>query len=68
MYGLPSDFNPDIFIGCTLEMICYSQTDLYLHFGESIMITIGSHIEFDGEIYETPIKAINILGLIGNKV
>ena len=68
MYGLPPDFNPDILIGYTLEMICYSQTDLYLHFGEDITITVGSHIEFDNEIYQIPMSDTNIVSLIGKQV
>lgn len=40
MYGLPSDFDPAILCGRTLESVCYAAYQVTLHFGADLSITV----------------------------
>jgi hypothetical protein len=40
MYGLPADFDCSFFNGRTVEMICISANQIYLHFDQEVVLTV----------------------------
>jgi hypothetical protein len=46
MYGLPKDFDGGFLVGRTLEMVCFSENQMALHFGAEISITIESAFSY----------------------
>jgi len=43
MYGLPKDFDGQIFVGRALEMLCVNATQVYLHFGDQLSICVEAN-------------------------
>jgi hypothetical protein len=46
MFGLPADFNTDLLVGRTLELICFSQNTINLHFDEKLTIVVRSSLKY----------------------
>jgi hypothetical protein len=40
MYGLPKNFSPARLVGRILEMICFNENQLYLHFDEKLAVMV----------------------------
>ena len=40
MYGLPSSFDPSVFVGRELELVCFSVNTITLTFDQKIRVTI----------------------------
>ena len=40
MYGLPPNFDTSVFVGKTLQMICFNANQIYLHFASDLVLTI----------------------------
>jgi hypothetical protein len=69
MYGLPKDFNGSFLVGRILEMVCFAQYQVYLHFNERIIITIASAFSYKTDsVIEVPIQESNIMELLGLSV
>lgn len=66
IYGLPQDFDGSFLVGKELEMVCFCQVQLYLHFAGKIIITVSSAISRDdGQIIDVPIEYSNLMRMIG---
>jgi hypothetical protein len=46
MYGLPANFNAELFQGKTLLQVCIGAHELILNFDEGLSVTITSSVEF----------------------
>jgi len=69
MYGLPKDFDGTFLVGRILEMVCFSQYQVYLHFDSEITITIESSISYQNdEIITIPFHNFNLIELIGKPI
>jgi hypothetical protein len=42
MHGLPKDFDGSFLVGCTLELVCFAEYQVNLHFGDKSCISIFS--------------------------
>lgn len=66
MYGLPEDFDASFLVGLTLEMVCFAQYQVYLHFNEKAMITIMGTFSYKTDsIISTPVLDSNLMELTG---
>jgi hypothetical protein len=66
MYGLPKDFDGTILVGHTLEMVCFNQNQVYLHFDGKVTIAIESAFCYDSsERVEVPVRNSNLMELLG---
>ena len=60
MYGLPADFDSGIFVGRTLEMVCFAVNLFGLHFGKDIFVQVNGEYSLqmdpqsEPEIIEVP--------------
>ncbi len=75
MYGLPEDFDGSFFIGCTLEIVSYTENSVFLGFGNEMSITTESSYEcrfVDKEEYveaqQPPVTFSRLMRLLGCKV
>jgi hypothetical protein len=69
MYGLPKDFDGSFLVGRTLEMVCFNQTQVYLHFDEHVSIAIESAFSCGTEeVVDVPVKESHLMELLGSSV
>ena len=75
MYGLPEDFDARTLGGRRLELVCFSENTVNLHFDGELHITIESafahqHLEPESEnnIQEVPVSGSEIMQLLGLQV
>jgi uncharacterized protein DUF6188 len=69
MYGLPKDFDGGVFVGRTLEMICFAQYRLYLHFERGLTVSIESSFSTTPDrIIDVPVVESDLMRLIGSVV
>ena len=69
MYGLPKDFNGDFFIGQILEMVCFNENQVYLHFGCEITVTIESAFSYQNDkIVSIPVRESDLMKMLGLSV
>jgi hypothetical protein len=74
MYGLPPDFDQHVFVGHSLEEICFNQNQIALRFDGNISLVIESAFchqlteESDAAIIDVPVAHSNILELLGHSV
>jgi hypothetical protein len=60
MYGLPADFDGRIFVGRTLELVCFAAYHFNLHFDQHIGVQVNGEYSlqmdpgFEPEIIEPP--------------
>ena len=60
MYGLPADFDSRIFVGRTLELVCFAAYQINLHFDQEIGVQVGGEYSLqmdtgsEPEIIEPP--------------
>lgn len=60
MYGLPADFDSRIFVGRTLELVCFAAYHFSLHFGDRIFVQVNGEYSLqmdtgsEPEIIEPP--------------
>ena len=72
MFGLPSDFDTNCFLGRVLELICINENTVYFHFDREILISVESAYAYHGgeleaiellvEIPEFNSKILKLLG------
>ena len=75
MYGLPEDFDGAFFVGRTLELVCFSENQVSLHFGGDISITIESSFshqkdssESSGQVVNVPASESDLMQLLDQSV
>lgn len=74
MYGLPQNFDGRFLEGSALELICFAQFQIYLHFDNKVSIRIESallHEEQEGSrrrYSEMPVLESNLMVLLGRYV
>jgi hypothetical protein len=69
MYGLPKDFDGSFLVGRTLEMVCFNQNQVYLHFDSDITITIESAFSYKTEqVIDVPVQESNLMEMLGSTV
>lgn len=69
MFGLPADFDGSFLVGLTLEMVCFNENQMYLHFSANTMITVESGYSYNSEeIREIPVRESNLMRLLGSSV
>ena len=68
MHGLPKDFDSTFFLGQTLELVCFSANQVYLHFSDNISVTIEGEFLYRKsleQVLELSPKAVLRTELIG---
>lgn len=68
MYGLPSDFSAECFLGATLESVCFTAFQVDFRFDSDALISVAQAFAIGGKLYEIPISETIALNLIGRKV
>jgi hypothetical protein len=69
MYGLPDGFNADFLCGRTLDSVCVTLAQLYLHFSGDCLITIDGEVSVDGgELLILAEAILSVYALIDQKV
>ena len=69
MYGLPKNFDGSFLKGRVLELVCFSQNNLTLHFGAKIKIRIESAFAYKTElVIDVPTNESNLMELLGASV
>ncbi|MEK7448081.1 MAG: DUF6188 family protein [Planctomycetota bacterium] len=74
MYGLPADFDSSFFIGHTLELVCFSENQMSLHFDEHISITIEGSFSYIKDkkdkvsVVEIPVTNSDVMMLTGKTI
>ncbi|MHC4525129.1 MAG: DUF6188 family protein [Planctomycetota bacterium] len=69
MYGLPKDFDGTFLVGRTLEMVCFAQYQVFLHFDPEITITIESSFSYQSDqMISVPVKKSDLMNLLGISV
>jgi len=69
MYGLPKSFDASVFVGKTLEMLCFNVSQICLHFDNHTKITIEGTLTYQttantGLIQKIspPVLSTNLMG------
>ncbi|MHB8755297.1 MAG: DUF6188 family protein [Candidatus Acidiferrales bacterium] len=60
MYGLPANFDSSFLVGRNLEMICFSSSQVYLHFDDQVTITIEGEFSYQLQRSEPDVQAIHM--------
>ena len=74
MYGLPKGFNATRLAGRTLQLLCFSVNQLFLHFDEKVSIEVESEMSYDDlsdrgpVVIEVPTVASDLMRLLGRLV
>ncbi|QOJ00933.1 MAG: hypothetical protein HRU70_10670 [Phycisphaeraceae bacterium] len=69
MYGLPKDFDGSFLVGRSLEMVCFNQNQVYLHFDADITICIESAYSYKTEqVIDVPARESNLMDLLGSAI
>jgi hypothetical protein len=69
MYGLPKNFDGSFLVGRTCELVCFSQNQVCLHFGDKITITIESAFSYKTiQVIDVPVHKSNLMELLGASV
>ncbi len=69
MYGLPKDFDGSFLVGHVLELVCFSQNTMSLHFDGDITITIESAFSYNtDQVVDVPVQQSNLMELLGSSV
>jgi hypothetical protein len=72
MYGLPKDFNAERLVRRTLEMICFSENQIYFPFDEKLTIQVESSLRYqyqpthEPEMIDVPALQSNLMQLLGH--
>jgi hypothetical protein len=69
MYGLPKDFDGAFLVGRSLDMVCFNQNQVYLHFDINVLITIEDSFSCqDEQVVDVPVRESNLMQLLGATV
>jgi len=72
MFGLPKDFDASILVGRTLELICFAQYQIFLHFDEKVSIDVRSALSHQESLnlaprrVEIPVLQSDLMVLLGH--
>lgn len=74
MHGLPASFDPGVFVGRTVESVCYSENSIHIGFDGRSSVTIEGSYSFDPtgdlglERSSVPVEVSNLMKLTGKRV
>ena len=75
MYKFSDAFDPHVFVGRCLEMICFNANQIYFHFNDKIMICAEASFEFHNasngdefELVNVPATHTKILALLEQRI
>jgi hypothetical protein len=74
MYGLPSDFDPDIFVGRELETISFAVNVVVLAFANRLTVSVSGSLPYraPGEkemaVNRPPVAQTSLVSLVGRRV
>jgi hypothetical protein len=74
MYGLPKGFDAARLIGRTLQLLCFSENQVFLHFDEKVSIEVLGEISYedlsgDGpELLQVPMSESDLMQLLGRSI
>jgi hypothetical protein len=75
MYGLPQDFNGQVWTGRKLELICFGENSVYFHFERKLLITVMRSFSYvlsddtqDPTPVDVPPQQSDVMGLLGHVV
>ncbi|HLQ15028.1 MAG TPA: hypothetical protein VK256_04125 [Candidatus Eisenbacteria bacterium] len=74
MYGLPNDFDPQIFVGRRLETVTFAVNVIVLAFGDQLTVTILGSLPYfpagDVEIRvdRPPVSSTSLVSVVGRNV
>jgi hypothetical protein len=73
MNGLPRNFDYAVFVGRSVELICFNETQIYLHFDQDITVTIEGEYAIQkrtmpASIIATPALDPQLASLIASRV
>ncbi len=74
MYGIPSDFDPSIFIGRELQQVSFTVNTVHLTFDDDIAITLDSSFVFqldraEKEVKQAPpVRVSSLMSLVGRQI
>lgn len=74
MYGIPSDFDPSVFVGMTLDQIAFTANSVMFIFDSGAIITVEGCLEFEDtpnnlrETLAIPPSSAKLLAVVGLQV
>jgi len=75
MYGLPKDFDTNLFLGRNLELICFSENQVTFHFDGELRLTALNAFSYrragpigSEQTYEFPIVQTDVLEVLGSSI
>ncbi|MDQ2986391.1 MAG: DUF6188 family protein [Armatimonadota bacterium] len=74
MFGLPPDFDASPFIGCTLELVSFSENTINFSFDRNVSVTVEGffdHVQgtnVNGEPLSVPVQNSQLMQLTGHSV
>jgi hypothetical protein len=74
MYGLPSDFDPHIFVGRRLEAITFAENVIVLAFDEQLTVSVSGSVPYRGaadaelSVDTPPVPTTTLVTLVGGVV
>jgi Family of unknown function (DUF6188) len=74
MYGLPEGFNAARLMGRTLQLLCFSENQLFLHFDEMVSIEVEGEISYEDlcgngpELLQVPMLESDLMKLLGRSI
>jgi hypothetical protein len=74
MYGLPRDFDPQIFVGRELETITYAVNVIVLAFAERLTVSVSGSLPYrtgpgvNPAVDRPPVPHTELVGLVGRTV
>jgi hypothetical protein len=74
MYGLPSDFDAQVFVGRQLEAVTHAVNAIILAFGERLTVSVSGSLPYrapgnpDPAVDRPPVAQTTLVGLVGRLV
>lgn len=74
MYGLPPHFDASVFVGRTLDLICFSTNTMDISFEGNVSITVMGSFSYQRSPSEPaikqslPVMSSDLMGLLGKEV
>jgi len=75
MYGLPKDFSAQVFVGATLEQICFFENQIRFILREDLSITVEASFSYSRDdsgksmtVYYMPVLSTDVMAVIGRTV
>lgn len=74
MYGLPTDFDPSVFVGLCLVQVSFSENTVHFVLGETASVTVESAVRYRVErlappkTASVPIHCTDLMKLLGRTI